>query len=296
MKKIRILQLISLALIAILISTSVNSNSIAWADPTASNSYKSSTELLESLPDTSETTAIQQLHQKAVELKLLKISENVIDLNVLEASKTQLQYSNEVLFGEYVRSLQAANRLVEGGYAYYDANYTPQLVNSEEIQKISSQEKESSAQEAGTSKLTPARVEIFDLSGLVQSNRTQLSSYYWDVYYGAILSGGNAGIAALTASAFWFKGKVQAGGPWDYKSQPGWGGYSKSWYADTYRGFRYVTTEYIGNYNYGFTGSFLFSLNILYYGGQYANGNIWQPEGQGDRTAISDGYNDAANH
>lgn len=52
----------------------------------------------------------------------------------------------------------------------------------------------------------------------------------------------NPHLIALTASATWFKGKVEPGGPWDYKVRPGWGPYNKVWVAETYSGTRFMTT------------------------------------------------------
>lgn len=86
-------------------------------------------------------------------------------------------------------------------------------------------------------------------------------------------------------------------GPWDYKRVSGFSPYTKKWDAGTYSGRKIITTEYIGNYNYGFTGEFLFSLNTLYLGGQIANGlKFWQPEDENDRRAIREGYNDGVSY
>jgi hypothetical protein len=234
-----------------------------------------------------DASAIKQLHDRAKSLELVKVVEGEIDINEIETNKEKLEVTNETIYQEYIKSLQATNRLIEGGYAYIDDNNDPQIVSEEKIQKLSSEE----TGQLSSDIITPF-AETLDLRGMVRSNRSQLENYYWDVYYSSAASG-NPSQTALVSSAFWFKGKVQARGPWDYKTQPGWGGSSKQWYAETHTGFRYVTTEYIGNYNYGYTGQFLFPLQILWYGGQYANGNIWVPEDKNDRAAIQDGFNDA---
>ncbi|WP_167751454.1 polymorphic toxin type 44 domain-containing protein [Lentibacillus salicampi] len=97
---------------------------------------------------------------------------------------------------------------------------------------------------------------------------------------------------ALSGTAFWWKGEVEAGGPWDYKSVSGFAPYNKTWSAQTYTGTQTMTSEYIGNYNYGYTGEFLFPEQILLWGGEYAGGHLGTPEDAGDRNAIKAGFSD----
>ncbi|RAW16142.1 hypothetical protein DC345_11735 [Paenibacillus taichungensis] len=234
-----------------------------------------------------DVSEVQQLHEKAKSLELVKVVNGAIDINEIKINKDKLEVTNENAYQDYLKGLESTNLLIEGGYAYIDDNNDPQIVSEEKIQKLSSEE----TGQLSSNEIKPF-AEILDLKGMVNANRAELSTYYWNVYYSSAITGQPLQ-TAIMSSALWFKGKVQARGPWDYKTQPGWGGASKQWYADTHTGRRYVTTEYIGNYNYGFTGQFLFPLTILFYGGQYANGNIWSPEDMNDRAAIQDGFNDA---
>ncbi|WP_270165533.1 polymorphic toxin type 44 domain-containing protein [Paenibacillus sp. SYP-B4298] len=102
-------------------------------------------------------------------------------------------------------------------------------------------------------------------------------------------------LAFAATTALWIV-RVKAGGIWDYKLQPGYSPYNKSWLTYT----RYSenpsvrTSEWFGNYNYGFTGRFLFSLNILYAGGDGA-GLIWGNgfDDAGDKAAIKMGYDES---
>ncbi|WP_192930180.1 polymorphic toxin type 44 domain-containing protein [Alkaliphilus pronyensis] len=72
--------------------------------------------------------------------------------------------------------------------------------------------------------------------------------------------------------------------------------YNKKFTAKTFNGIEVVTSEYIGNYNYGFTGEMIFSLSILYTGGEFAGGHLFTPEGMDDRSAIEAGHDDAVDN
>lgn len=52
--------------------------------------------------------------------------------------------------------------------------------------------------------------------------------------------------------------------------------------------FQHLTSEYIGNFNCGFTGSYLFSLGVLHFGSSAVAG--FDPSDQEDWPAIDNGY------
>lgn len=95
----------------------------------------------------------------------------------------------------------------------------------------------------------------------------------------------------ISTVSFWI-GKVGENCAWDYKTQPGYSPYSKV-FCMSYGDYDYMhqTSEWLGNYNYGFTGSFLFSLDILHWGSSIASG--LDPADEEDWPAIDEGYNDA---
>lgn len=58
--------------------------------------------------------------------------------------------------------------------------------------------------------------------------------------------------------------EVKPQGNWDYKTREGFKPYNKQFVCTQFNGNRVIrTSEYIGNYNYGYTGHFLFSLDVL---------------------------------
>ena len=57
--------------------------------------------------------------------------------------------------------------------------------------------------------------------------------------------------------------------------------------------FDHVTSEYIGNFNYGYTGSYLFDLNTLHLGSSAVSG--FDPADVSDWPAIDAGFENAPN-
>lgn len=93
----------------------------------------------------------------------------------------------------------------------------------------------------------------------------------------------------LTTASFWV-GRVL--GPWNYKKVPGYSPYNKE-FCMTYGDYDYMhqTSEWLGNYNYGFTGSFLFPLDVLHLGSQVVAG--FDEKDKEDWPAIDEGFYDA---
>ncbi len=82
----------------------------------------------------------------------------------------------------------------------------------------------------------------------------------------------------LTNTNEWFYKKMMPGGGWDYKVQPGYSPYNKEWTAYCKYDTEYRTSEWFGNYNYGLTGRFQFSLSVLKAGAGVAAGGADSPE------------------
>ena len=98
--------------------------------------------------------------------------------------------------------------------------------------------------------------EQIDFRGMCESNYNQIKDIF------TISSYSSWSDAYGTTVGYWV-GKVRGGGDWDYKSTNEYRPSSKifcSYYDGTYH---HITSEYMGNYNYGYTGSYLFSLQIL---------------------------------
>lgn len=75
------------------------------------------------------------------------------------------------------------------------------------------------------------------------------------------------GPIAYSTTVGWWISKVQEGGAWDYKRVSGYKPWNKKWNAKQRWTTSVKTSEWFGNYNYGYTGHYLFTLNILLAGG-----------------------------
>lgn len=124
---------------------------------------------------------------------------------------------------------------------------------------------------------------------IASNNRDTLSAYYHAIADGIW---GDPG-AAYSATVGYWVAKVQEGGAWDYKVQPGYSPYYKLWTAVLKYDTEYRTSEWFGNYNYGLTGRFLFPLTTLLVGGDavgiLTSGGADDPA---DQQAITQGYNE----
>lgn len=101
---------------------------------------------------------------------------------------------------------------------------------------------------------------------------------------------------AFTAAVGYWVGKVREDGEWDYKRHPNFAPYDRV-FCCTYglnnsKKSYHLTSEFIGNYNYGYTGSILFNLDILISGSITAAKFDFKKDAA-DHPAIKEGYADA---
>lgn len=102
---------------------------------------------------------------------------------------------------------------------------------------------------------------------------------------------GNAG----GATAGYWVGMVREGGPWDYKRDDTIGPYDHVWCCSYWRLInQHKTAEWLGNHNYGYTGSFLFTLDVLKAGSFAAA--LGDPADFDDWDAIEEGYRYSGGH
>lgn len=247
-----------------------------------SNSY-----ILAEEVDNGELNELRLLHDKLLDLDLVTTNDN--GLVVIKESVKELEIEDNLL-NEYKSSFESANKLVNDGYGSFDENLIFSAASEETIKYIS---KNSGKNELNENISLFAIPEV-NLTSLVERNRREVDNYYMDMLE-AFRFNPNGAVSAYVATVNWWVGKVDHGGPWDYK-RTSMGPYNKQWHAYMYGYYRTVTTEYIGNYNFGYTGEALFSLQILYYGGQYANGNILEQENYSDRAAINTGFSHAVSN
>ena len=123
--------------------------------------------------------------------------------------------------------------------------------------------------------------------GIARDNRSTVQKYY-----NASNMGNPTGALAAT-TAFWIA-KVKTNGAWDYKNVSGYAPYNKQWNAVQKRVAMTRTSEWFGNYNYGFTGSALYTQGILLTGGDIVSlKHNHVPDSYSDKQAIKTGYQEA---
>lgn len=119
-------------------------------------------------------------------------------------------------------------------------------------------------------------------TGIATQNYNTISNYYISM---SQLPGADAWASTV---GYWIS-FVQEGGAWDYKAH--WGGITICFTIQGIYGYHY-NPEWLGNYNYGFTGKFLFPLDILH-AGSYAISGFQQSDIVTDWPAIDLGYSHA---
>lgn len=267
------------------------------------------------LADTAEAVPVQQLaivlsdENIANEMTLYAIEKNNIDLNecsrlkaifdeayankdiVFEAGKIIVNDSlnNKISNTDYnkiVSDMDVMNASIELGIVSFnqiDGMFvtTDLTTFTNNLAALPSNNKLISMQEVG------ARATNLNLGSLVSNNYADLEDYLTTQ-----MSYNPSGAHAATTGV-WIA-RVRPGGIWDYKTKAGYSPYNKEFNC-TYgagsskTGIR--TSEFIGNYNYGYTGSMLYTLSILKAGSTAVSG--FDPKDVDDYPAITEGYNDA---
>lgn len=127
-----------------------------------------------------------------------------------------------------------------------------------------------------------------DLLSMCEQNYQTIVKFYNSMLLAMQLNP-NAAIDPATSTIAYWVGFVKEGGAWDYKRPNNLGPYDKmycSYYNNTYN---HITAEQIGNFNYGYTGSFLFPLSILH-AGSYLISGLDENDKYDDWPVIDDGY------
>ena len=98
---------------------------------------------------------------------------------------------------------------------------------------------------------------------ICNQNYNNIQNYFYQAY--AISPAG-----ALVSTTLYWVSYVREGGQWDYKAH--WPAGIYCFRVNGTEGGYHKTAEWFGNYNYGFTGKFLFSLETLHAGSYVVSG------------------------
>lgn len=238
--------------------------------------------------------SVQQLHQVFVNEGLV----NKNDEGKLVISTEAKYYDvNSNLFVEYKKSIRSLNFGIEKEIINLNSDLSPVLLSKEQvINNMRKEENQSKGKERFIGKnsipkgpslrpINPYPRAV--VSSLVTRNRNELEGVYDSALAASQWGGGNP----YSVAVGYFVGKVMPYGDWDYKRKSGYSPWYKTFNCYL---FGYVkedhNSKWIGNYNYGFVGEFLFSKNALMTGSAVeARG---KPDYKGQKAA-GRGYDDA---
>lgn len=129
-----------------------------------------------------------------------------------------------------------------------------------------------------------ANAENLNLIGLCEDNYDFIVTYYDGCM--VIQMANPTTYSAWAATVTCWVTRVREDGPWDYKARDGYEGKT---FNVVYNGKSdTVSAEFVGNFNYGYTGSFLFGIDSLIAGSVAIAGSI--EKDQHDWPAIKEGY------
>lgn len=237
-----------------------------------------------------ELEQIREIHSEAVEQGAVSLNEEgTITVNT-DSARLGV---NKGIFKKYIKSVGNINDIVELGVAYFDENFDLKVASADETINIIS-ERDKKLQQSGTPStnrfdtqfIMPAAFPVLDAYAIADDNYQTISDYFDAIQVYAPWS------AYPSTVGYWIS-KVQEGGSWDYKVKSGYTPYNKQWQTLTLYTSSVRTSEWFGNYNYGYTGRFLFSLNILHAGGDgvsYIFNHTM--DDQADHDAVTFGYDD----
>lgn len=199
---------------------------------------------------------------------------------------------NDSHYSEFVDTINFCNYIIDLGMFEIDSELLelrPLELTDKTLNKIANEGKESALFSVAPTGAHGCSYYELDLGRLCANNYNELEDFYNAIV--RTLPFNPYVNPWLTTAGYWV-GKVMEGGDWDYKVQPGF----SPWYTVfccRYGGkvFMHQTSEWIGNYNYGYTGSFLFSLDVLHFGSSAVAG--FDPADREDWPAIDEGYYDA---
>ena len=214
------------------------------------------------------------------------VSLNELGQIVIHTSAEELDV-DDAIFDKYIESMNDINFAVEKGGAYFDENFNVQIRSQEEVTEFVWAKDQ---QEANSGFIEPFNSPMLYAYDKALQNKNELDEFFWAIAGNPF---GNPSGAYPATVGYWVA-KIREGGAWDYKIVPGYAPYDKLWYTYTKSTQTYRTSEWFGNYNYGFTGRYLFSLSILLAGGDFAAGHYWgnPPDSPGDKAAVTFRFND----
>lgn len=230
-----------------------------------------------------EVKTTQDLHEELKEQNIIYLDQNGL---IVVPDKADTIGINRDLYEEYIQIIERANQLIKDDFISFDNKLNLEPFTQEEIaNKVFLRDQNNNNYYYKIFSQEPETIRVVDL---VESNRSELEDFYNTI---AVVNPGDAYVATV---GYWV-GKVSENGSWDYKVQPGFAPWDRDFYAIMYNGFSEIhNSKWLGNYNYGYTGQFLFSLDILLIGGDAISYLLnWEPDAPDVKNTIERGFAEA---
>jgi hypothetical protein len=201
---------------------------------------------------------------------------------------------SEDLYNEYLEGLKLINFGVEKGIMSFDKNdFEVNVVSTDEIEQQLTQKTFLNKIQMIAPLSDPGAPKL-NVTSLVRSNRAELER----VWQSAVQAGKfGKRVDPFTFTSTYFAAKVRENGDWDYKVVSGYSPWYREFIMTFPSGRSVQNSAYLGNYNYGYTGQFLFTKNQLLLAGDAVSiltkGTV---DGEDDKAPIRKGFDDAVNY
>ncbi|SDZ68439.1 toxin 44 [Evansella caseinilytica] len=228
----------------------------------------------------SEIQTTEELHQELKNQKMILLDENGM---IALPDNIDSLGAKQNLIDEYINMIDLTNQQIEDGIISMDQELNVEPFTVEEVA-----DKVYQLDQKQNETLQPQADSCISLVHLVEKNRDELE----EVFRTQLAVNPTS---AYTFAVGWWVGKVMEGGAWDYKIQPGYAPWYKTFCMLHYNGVVLEhNSKWLGNYNYGYTGELLFSLSVLHAGGDAISYALnWRPDGKEAKDAIEWGFSDA---
>ena len=243
-------------------------------------------------PVTYNLNSIEEVHHYVVDNGLVSLNDD----GTLSVNTTELLPNvDSELLEDYKDSIKDTNDIIlaTGGAITFDQNYNLNIGTQEEIAEgvfQTDQNKQFSNDSIISPMADPDAPRNLNVYYIAGKNRDHIKKFRKTL---STTIGVNPSSVFSATVGYWV-GKVKPGGAWDYKTVSGYKPYNKMWKARVKNGTQLRTSEWFGNYNYGFTGKELFPLSILLAGGDGA-GIVFGsgPDDEKDKAAIRQGFKES---
>lgn len=238
-------------------------------------------------------TAFPDSKLSAIDIWLELRNQNLLYVDDFGTLEVQSNTSMELCenYQEFLRLLDECNRLIQKGAIFVN----------EETLELQSVETSVPIELRNTRKNPLKKPTVAPCGGmhgcsetdlnlllLCQNNYNTIVDYYNDMLNLTII---NPDLDPWANTVVFWVEKVKEYGEWDYKRNPYYEPYNRV-FCSYYDGeFHHITSEFLGNFNYGYTGSFLFDLTTLHMGSFAAA--EFSTSDYDDWEAIDDGYYNA---